>query len=95
MATKNLYVDATGDPSLSRLAAEVRDSNRPHIIKLDGEEIAVVTPVRHRRPERAISEADSQAFLAALGGWKDVDTDRLVQDIYTARRAGDRPLVEL
>jgi hypothetical protein len=95
MATENAYIDASGDPSLSHLAREVRDSNRARIIKLGDEEVAVISPVRQRRTGRALTDADRQAFLASLGGWKDVDTDRLVKDIYAARRVGNRPPVEL
>ena len=95
MAAENPYVDASGDPALSRLVREVRDTNQARIIRLGGEEVAIIAPIRRRRPGRTLSEADRQAFLASLGGWNDVDTDRLVEDIYAARRAGDRPPVEL
>ncbi len=30
--------------------------------------------------------ADYEAFRSAAGGWKDVDTDRLLNDIYADRR---------
>lgn len=40
------------------------------------------------------TEEDYQAFLAAAGSWKDVDTDRLIADIYESRESS-RPPVEM
>lgn len=37
---------------------------------------------------------DYEAFLSAAGSWKDVDTDRLLKDIYASRRSS-RPPVDL
>jgi hypothetical protein len=59
---------------------------------------AVLKPVASKRParrRRTISDADYEAFLSSAGGWKDVDTDKLVRDIYESRRQSSRPPVEL
>jgi hypothetical protein len=95
MASEPTDIDATGDPSLARLAREVRDSQRARVIRLGDEAVAVISPIRRRRVGSAPSHDDRQAFLSALGGWKDVDTGRLIEDIYTARRVSDRHPVEL
>ena|SRR5436190_22716760 len=48
---------------------------------------------KHKRNRR---NADREAFLASLGGWKDlVDTDKLVEDIYESRRISTRPPIRL
>ncbi|HEY7062822.1 MAG TPA: hypothetical protein VII06_15200 [Chloroflexota bacterium] len=95
MSAETTYVDASGDPVLSRLVQEVRDTNQARIIRLGNEDVAIIAPIRRRPKGRTLSEADRQAFLDSLGGWKDVDTDRLLDDIYAARRVSDRPPVEL
>ena len=41
------------------------------------------------------TKADYEAFLSAAGGWKDVDTDKLIADIYATRRRSNRPVVKL
>jgi hypothetical protein len=68
------------------------------IIERDGSALAVVKPVpptksvhRHRRK----TAADYEAFRSAAGGWKHVDTDKLIADIYADRRASDQPPIEL
>ena len=40
-------------------------------------------------------KADYEAFRSAAGGWKDVDTDKLIADIYADRALSDRPAVDL
>jgi hypothetical protein len=96
MATKSAYIDATDNPSLSELAREVRASNTPRVIRVGDEDIAVIAPIRGRRARRPLTEADRQAFLSSLGGWKDlVDTDKLIRDIYESRRMSTRPPIEL
>ena len=95
MSREYVYIDANDDSTLSRLAREVRESKQRRIIRLGDEDVAVISPVRKRRKGRTITEADREAFLSSLGGWKDVDTDRLVEDIYVARHSGDRPPIKL
>jgi hypothetical protein len=65
------------------------------VIRLDGKDAAIIAPVRARRKKRTITDEDRKAFLSSLGGWKDVDTDRLIDDIYAARRVADRLPIEL
>ena len=96
MTIKPAYVDATENSVLSQLAQEVRDSNTPRVIRVGNEDVAVLVPVRRRRAKRPLTDADRQAFLSSLGGWKDlVDTDKLIHDIYESRRISTRPPVEL
>jgi uncharacterized protein (DUF433 family) len=41
------------------------------------------------------SKSDYDAFRSAAGAWREVDTDRLVADIYADRRESNRPSVSL
>jgi hypothetical protein len=49
-------------------------------------------PNAYPRPHK--TRADYEAFRSVAGRWKDVDTDRLLDDIYESRRSS-RPPVEL
>jgi hypothetical protein len=95
MSAEYVYIDASDAPALLKLVRSVQDSQRKHVIPLGGEEVAVLTPVRPRRKDRTITPTDREALLSSLGGWADVDTDRLIANIYADRRAGDRPPMEL
>ena len=89
-------VDISAMPELNRLVDEVRASQRPRVLRRGSEEVAVLLPAsfgRKRRRVRKPSAADYQAFLASAGGWKDVDTDKLIADIDESRRS-QRPPAE-
>lgn len=78
---------------------EVRRSEEPRLLRRGDEDLAVVTPlprpIKVRRRAWRPSEEDLAAFRGAAGGWKDVDTDKLVRDIYESRRISTRPPVDL
>ncbi len=91
-------IDIREYPELLRLVEEIRAGAEPLILRLEGEDLAVITPLtagRKRRPKGRKTKGDYSTFLAAAGGWKDVDTDRLIADIYAGRDADTRPPVEL
>ena len=88
MARELKAIDVDDTPDLARVAEEVRKTREPRLLRLHGEEIAIVRPVRRtakRRTAREKSDEDYKAFLSAFGGWKDVDTDKLLADIYESR----------
>lgn len=98
-------IDITDKPDLVDVAEEVRTTGEPLVLRRGGEDLAVIRPVtkaairppkspamRRLKPKR-LSEADREAFLSAAGGWADVDTDKLIEDIYAAR-AVQRPSSE-
>ena len=98
MAEPRKSIDIGDVPEILRLAEEVRRVGEPRILRRDGEELAVVIPLQQsnrRRRGRAKSEADYVAFRRAAGGWADVDTDTLIQNIDEDRRRNTRPPVEL
>lgn len=98
MERKLKRIDVSGVPALLNIAEEVRDTGEPRLLKRDGEDLAIVMPVKpvlRRRARRVKTRAEYEAFRSAAGGWKDVDTDRLVADIYADRRISNRPAIEL
>lgn len=83
-------------PDLLRIAEEVKAADEPRLLRRGGEDIAIMMPIKpavRRRPKK--TRAGYDGFRAAAGGWSDVDTDRLIADIYADRESGDRPPVDL
>ena len=96
MAQELESIDVTDVPELRRVAEEVRDSREPRVLRAGDEDVAVVIPITtKRRRNRARTQADYDAVLAAAGGWKGlVDGEQLKKDLEEAR-GSDRPVVEL
>ncbi len=89
-----LSIDISNNPDLLRIVEEVKTSRKPRLLKKDSETLAVVMPVGTAvspTKTRAKTKADYQAFLAALGSWKDIDADAMIANIYRAREEGNRP----
>ena len=98
MAKDINYIDISGVPDLLRIAEEVRTTRKPHILRRDSEDMAVLMPVNSPRykARRTKTKADYEAFRAVAGGWKGlIDTDKLVSDIYESRRISTKPPIEL
>jgi hypothetical protein len=98
MARELRAMDIDDAPELARVAEEVRHTNEPRVLRLRGEDVAILRPVKRpnkRRKTREKAEADYEAFRSAAGGWHDVDTDKLIADIYASRSISGRPPVEL
>jgi hypothetical protein len=93
MAEHPKSIDVSDVPEILRLAEEVRRAGEPRVLQKDGEDLAMVVPLpraRKSRFKRPTAE-DLEAFRSAAGGWADIDTDKLIEDIYRARREGTRP----
>lgn len=95
MASLHKVINAEETPELLRFVEAVRDSRETVVIRLHGEDIAMLSPIKRRRSTRDNTEADIEAFRSAAGGWKEVDTDKLLEDIYADRDFSDRPPVIL
>ena len=96
MAARYEALDIDTMPELSRVAAEVAATGRPRSLRRGGVEVAVLQPIHPpRRRRREPAAKDIAAFRAAAGSWKDVDTDRLLDDVYAGRDMPPRPPVEL
>ena len=95
MTREVTHIDISTMPEISRLAKEVARDGRPRVLRADGTDLAVLSPVRSRsrRKGKTVTEADIDAALAA--SWKGlVDPDRLKRELDQAR-SDDRPPVEL
>ncbi len=91
-------VDISDNPGLLRLVREVQAEKETRVLRREGEDGALlvpVSPVGKRRSPHAKTQEDYEAFLPTAGGWSDVDTDKLIEDIYESRRLSPRPAREL
>ena len=98
MAKELASIDISNIPELLRLVEEVRKSEKPRVLRRDSEDLAILMPTKlpsKRKPKRGRTKEDYEAFRAAAGSWKDVDTDKLIEDIYESRRRSSRPPVDL
>ena len=98
MSQELKHIDISNVPELLSIAEEVQTSGEPQILTRDTEEIAVLMPITsspRSRTKRTKTQADYEAFRSAAGGWKDVDTDALIEKIYADRRRSNRPPIEL
>jgi hypothetical protein len=101
-------VDIDDSPELIDLVERMTVGNAPFILRRAGKMVGVIAPIGFDEPVEADEETDTArlprrriyaenlaAFLSAAGGWKGlVDADQLIDDIYRARSAGTRDLVE-
>jgi hypothetical protein len=89
-------IDISNIPELARIAEEVEATRTPRELKRENKTVAVIVPAKKSAPkERAKTKADYEAFFSAFGSWKDVDTDRLLKNIYATRKRSNRPPLEL
>jgi hypothetical protein len=87
MATRNAPIRVTRDTDLDMLLDEAAKGSV--ILERDGELF------RLERQDSIACEPDPEYVRATLdavaGSWADLDVDKLIADIYEARRAGSRP----
>src|SRR5947209_14359624 len=91
-------IDITNMPELARIAEEVAATKTPLELRRENKTVAVITPVtggRKAKKPTGKTKADYEAFKAAAGSWKDVDTDRLITTIYEVRRRSNKPPIEV
>ncbi len=89
MSSNFASIDISHNPDLLRLAEEVKTTRTPRELKRNSKTVAILMPPEAKatpRKIRAKTKADYKAFRSAAGGWKDVDTDRPLKDIYADRR---------
>jgi hypothetical protein len=98
MVARARIIDVEEMPELDRVAQEVSSTGEALLLRKRGKDLAVVGPAEwiHAAGSRRVrTEADLEAFLRTAGGWQDVDTDRLLEDIQESRKLQTRPPVEL
>ena len=91
-------IDITNMPELVKIAEEVDATKTPRELRRENKPVALITPVtgaKKAKKQKAKTKADYEAFKSAAGGWKDIDTDKLIANIYASRRRSNRPPVEL
>ncbi len=90
-------IDITNMPELVKIAEEVEATKTPRELKRENKTVAVIMPAKKALPrkKREKTKADYEAFLSAAGGWKEIDTDKLIADIYASRRRSNRPPLKL
>ncbi|MGH2558907.1 MAG: hypothetical protein ACRDJH_07570 [Thermomicrobiales bacterium] len=97
MSSPSRVMNIEDAPELEQIVREIRGTWTELVIRQNGVDVALVVPIEPRVSQtvsRVITEADIEATMSAAGGWADVDTDRLLRDIYADRDSGDRPPVE-
>lgn len=92
-------VDVDESPELRRLVDEIRACQAPVILRLDGEEVAVVSPPAAREDgeaSRGLTDYEREAFRRTAGGWTGyIDVDEFLEETYASRRLPPRPPVVL
>ena len=82
--------------NVSRFFEQVISESKPVIVENEKGERAVLKPVISRKLQgRKETQADREAFLSSLGGWKGVDVDQFLKDNEESRQLNTRPPVEL
>jgi hypothetical protein len=86
---KNIKV--TADSELGKLV----DKARRHPVLLEKDSAAYSISPHSSDPDDLWAGYDpisvKKAIAETAGSWKDLDTDKLIADIYRARRDGSRP----
>jgi len=90
-------IDITTIPDLARIVAEVEATKKPRELRRENRVVAVIAPAKSTtaKKKRGKTRADYEAFKSAAGGWKDIDTDKLIENIYASRRRSNRPPVKI
>jgi type IV secretory pathway VirJ component len=87
-------VDATDVPDLRRIAEEIRDRQEPVMLRLDGQDVAIITPVPLGEPhaDGVLTRDQLEILMSAAGGWRDiVDTELLKEELRRAQGQDMRP----
>ena len=88
MATTPKTIRVTAETALPELLDDAAEA--PVILERDGERF------RLSRDEDIAYDPDPQlvrrTLAATAGSWADLDVDRVIEELYDARRAGSRPL---
>lgn len=91
-------VELKPDTDLAKVVEDVCKDGVPRLLERDGVPVAVVS-----RPEdiagmvhNPVGHFDREKFLSFAGAWKDLDTDKMIEDIYRWRHeAPPSPPAEL
>jgi hypothetical protein len=86
--TKRIRVPEGSD--LAKLLTEAAD--RPILLERNGELFRLERIAKKPKlPSPEEVTRSREGILKAAGSWKDIDTDKLIANIYRAREEGSRP----
>ncbi len=89
-------IEISNMPEVLRIVNEVRKSRTPRLLSRRRKPLAILRPfIGKRKRAKSKTKKDFEAFLASAGSWKDVDTDKLIKDIYESRKISSRLPVQL
>jgi|SRR5579884_1404785 len=91
-------IDISDNPELLRLVEAVHAGHAPRVLRAGGKDVAIMAPIEtasEPRAPRPKTPEDYAAFRSSAGSWADVDTDKLIEEIYEQRRRSSRPPVDL
>jgi hypothetical protein len=88
MANEPRTIKVAADSELGKLVDEAR--RHPVLLEKDGA-VYSLTPHREELWAGYDPEKVRKAIAATAGSWADWDTDKLIADIYRARKEGSRP----
>src|SRR5687767_161198 len=97
-------IDISDTPALLKLIEDVHATALPRVLRRGDKPLAMIVPLpasaesnagSRRAAVRPPTPAEREVMLSAAGSWHDVDADQLIEQIYAARDAGDRPPVKL
>ena len=107
MASQARTIDISDVGDLGILVEEIRISQTSRILRRDGEDVAILTPLtrtakprdgrvgRPRAPTKR-EVADSRAAIrSAAGSWQDIDVEKLKDELRRQRAVATRPSVDL
>ncbi|HEY7036875.1 MAG TPA: hypothetical protein VH482_36440 [Thermomicrobiales bacterium] len=86
-------LDASHLPDLRRIAEEVRESRAPVVLRLDGRDVAIITPVLPADSGKVgvLTTGEFETLMSAAGGWKDiVDVEALKDELRQSRGQAKR-----
>ncbi|MGH2561455.1 MAG: hypothetical protein ACRDJH_20515 [Thermomicrobiales bacterium] len=89
MASESNVIDIDKPVDLGDVVDDVRATNEPRILRRNGENVAVVTPIGpavDHSPGRVKTPEDYEAFRRSAGGWKGlIDANTFVEEVYERR----------
>jgi hypothetical protein len=75
------------DTDLRKIVEDVHADRIPRLIERDGEALAVISPPEPLERGRDLlkSRRNRDAIMALAGAWSDIDSDKMIEDIYRWR----------
>ncbi len=84
--TSIIPIDISNNPEILSLVKEVASTKKSRLLRISGENVALLTPVkptkkRRTKPEKTLGEYDR--FLLGVGAWKDINAEEMsIGEIY-------------